>query len=187
MSGDKIVSSNIGKVEYKVQIMEDIKLEGDPNYPCIDYKLKGDYAKCIENEMLQENFKYLNCTPPWMTKDEDLWCNGKYELLDLETKYNYDGFLAEVGAGLVKVKKCLPPCKEKTYQATEMGLRRKTSKGLIIWFENEVDITKSSWKVDAVTIISNIGGFIGIGKEFLWLVILLLTILLSIIKQNILK
>ena len=93
-------------------------------------------------------------------------------------------YLADIGAGLVKTQNCLPPCKEKTYQATEMGLRRKTSKGLIIWFENEVDITKSSWKVDAVTIISNIGGFIGIGKEFLWLVILLLTILLSIIKTE---
>ena len=187
MTGDKIISSNIGDILYKIQIMEDIKLEGDPNYPCIDYKIKGEYAKCIEDEILRENFKYLNCTPPWMTENEDIWCKGKYELSESKNAV-YKRYLADIGAGLVKTQNCLPPCKEKTYQATEMGLRRRPGyKGLVIWFENEVEIIKSSWKVDALTIISNIGGFIGIGKEFFWLVILILsslTILMSIIKQK---
>ena len=40
MIGDKIVSSGIGMANYKVKIMEDIKIENDPQYQCIDYKVR---------------------------------------------------------------------------------------------------------------------------------------------------
>ena len=85
MLGDKIVSGEEGEyVIYKVQIWEDDKLVDDPVYPCIDYTIQGEYAECIEKEMLRKNSEFLNCTPPWMTENEDLWCKGVNTLQTIE-------------------------------------------------------------------------------------------------------
>ena len=81
----KIVSGEEGEyVIYKVQIWEDDKLVDDPVYPCIDYTIQGEYAECIEKEMLRKNSESLNCTPPWMTENEDLWCKGVSTLQTIE-------------------------------------------------------------------------------------------------------
>ena len=55
----------------------------------------------------------------------------------------------------------------------------------MISFEQEVEVTKSSWNIDARTLLSKIGGFIGISKNFLWLILLLMssiTVLISHLK-----
>ena len=52
MLGDRLVSSNDGYMVYKVKILEDSNIEGDPKYPCKDYKIIGEYAKCLENEII---------------------------------------------------------------------------------------------------------------------------------------
>ena len=174
MLGDKLVSSKDGYMVYKVKILEESNIEGDPKYPCKEYKIMGQYAKCLENEVIKEHSKFINCTPPWMTKNEDLWCKGKYKR---ENMRDYGTFLDKIGISEIKLDKCQVPCRVKRYQATEIGLKMKRTNlgGLKIWFENEVDVTKSLWAIDEKTLISNIGGFTGIGKEFLWLIILMLS------------
>ena len=56
--------------------------------------------------------------------------------------------------------------------SVKITIRGNSDKGFIIRFENEVEIIKSSWQLDEITFLANIGGFIGVGKEFLWLVIM---------------
>ena len=90
-----------------------------------------------------------------------------------------------VGVSEIKLDECPVSCKVKRYQVTEIGLRRKDARGLILWFGKEVEVTKSLWQIDEKTLISNIGGIIGIGKEFLWLIILMLSsfsVLITIIN-----
>ena len=62
--------------------------------------------------------------------------------------------------------------------------------GITITFERDVDITRSSWKIDSKSLISKIGGFIGISKNFLWLIILFISsagVLLSHINVNVVE
>ena len=47
----------------------------------------------------------------------------------------------------------------------------------MISFEQEVEVTKSSWNIDARTLLSKIGGFIGISKNFLWLVDIIIDVI----------
>ena len=170
MLGDKITAStHNGIVEYKVKILSEENLEGDPKYPCSDYKIKGEYAICRENEMIKQHSHFLNCTPPWMTENENLWCNGEYELLQGD-RLNYIRFLddiikSEANSG------CLQPCKVNRYLAKQIGvtLKNDTTRGLRIRFEKEVDINVSAWTIDEGALIAKIGGFIGICKNFLWL------------------
>ena len=120
--------------------------------------------------------------------DEDLWCKGKYILKEnFKMGTHYGPFLDKINISELKLDKCPVPCKVKRYQATQIGLTRKSFGGMKIWFEQEVDVTRSSFQIDEKTLLSNIGGFIGVGKEFLWLVILLLssfTVLMSYIKEQ---
>ena len=170
MLGDRIAAStNNGIVEYKVKIMSEENLEGDPKYPCSDYTIEGEYASCREIEMIKQHSQFLNCTPPWMTDDENLWCNGEYELLD--DHLNYIHFLDDIIKSEADPGSCLQPCKVKRYLAKQIGVTVKngTSKGLRIRFEKKVHINVSSWSIDEEALIAKIGGFIGICKNFLWL------------------
>ena len=185
MFGDEIKSSGSGQMNYKVKIKEDIRLENEPNFPCIDYKIIGEYAKCVENEMVSQTLQtFLNCTPPWMTHNEDLWCNQTHALKTsdvfgkLVTKadfFLYNNFLSDISASDADVGRCLPPCRVKTYQARKIGLRQSDNRGFIIRFDKDVDITMASWTIDPKSLLSKIGGVIGICKNFVWLIILFLS------------
>ena len=189
MLGDKLTSHDNGWMNYNVKIMEDVKLEGDPKYPCIEYKERGEYAKCLENEIVSKVLHFMNCTPPWMTDDDKLWCR-RGKAIQTSNAADYTAFMRDITVSQVKPEKCLVPCKMKRYLAKEIGLReRQNVKGLIIRFENEVDIIKSSWKMDVETLLSEMGGFIGLNKNFLWIITLSLStmgILCSNIKLKLL-
>ena len=109
-----------------------------------------------------------------MTDYENIWCKGKR---DMKTQTEqYFSLLRDISVSQASAGKCLVPCRMKMYQVKEVGLREIYNiRGLIIRFENEVDITKSSWKMDMETLLSEIGGFIGLNKNFLWILTLSLS------------
>ena len=202
MLGSEIISHNmgtsgemkkgVGLIDYKVKIMEEQKLANDPNYPCTNYKMKGEYSKCLEDEIVRQNFEFLNCTPPWMTNNEDLHCHGGINFKTSSHAYNYLRFINDISLSEGNPGRCSVPCKTKKYQAKAIGLKvnRNNMTGITITFERDVDITRSSWKIDSRSLISKIGGFIGISKNFLWLIILFISsagVLLSHINVNVVE
>ena len=89
-------------------------------YPCIDYKI-GNYAECVENEMIQKVLSFMNCTPPWMTDNDILWCEGKR---DAKTHTEqYFSLLRDKSVSQASAWKCLVPCRMKIYHVKEVGLR----------------------------------------------------------------
>ena len=162
---------------YKIQIKEYIHLESDPKFPCKDYLIKGEYANCVDRAIIKENQKYLNCTPPWMTNNENLWCKGRREFNSTMTADKHFRSLQRIGMPEVKPKDCLAPCRVRTYKAFEIGFRKwkNSNKGVTMWFENEVKISKTSWQMDKITVLSKIGGYIGISKNFLWVLIVIIS------------
>ena len=182
MLGEKIFvrdnTDNV-RVHYRIKIVENIKLEGDPNYPCIDYEVEGEYAKCVENGMLKETLKFMNCTPPWMTSNENFWCHGNLTFRTEADCYDYVKFMTKSGfLNDVHLENCSVPCKVKRYKAIEfrtrdLGWNNKGRKGYKLWFEDDVEVIKSSWQLDELSLLSKIGGFIGTTRSFLWLIILL--------------
>ena len=172
MMGDRIVSSNQGYMRYGVQIMEEDRLEGVPKYPCINYK-KDAYSKCLEKELVRQTFQFLNCTPPWMTENEDLWCKEKIKFESASSKLKFKNLLAGIIDSNYDNGECFEPCRVKRYIAKEMVLKEtKNVRGVMLKFSKEISITKSSWKTTWSTLISKTGGFIGINKNFLWIVTL---------------
>ena len=60
--------------KYTVRVLKFINQENDPHFPCKDYEYDGEYNQCVEDEYTRQTFELLNCTPPWMTDNQDNWC-----------------------------------------------------------------------------------------------------------------
>jgi len=177
MLGDGIDSGTHRIRNYKVKVSETENLEDDPKNPCIDYTNEGEYDACLQSEVLRQNSQFINCTPPWMTENEFLWCKEKYQFGSYELLLNYVGFLHDIGISDIDPGKCLTPCKTKIFLSKELGFKRNDDEsGVKIDFEKVVEITKSEFQVSPKILISGIGGFIGICKEFFWVLILPLTV-----------
>ena len=187
MLGHNLVSGpkHKGQFTYKVNIMEEERLESDTENPCINYKTNGEYAECIEDEMVRQNSYYLNCTPPWMTKKEELWCKGRHEIDENMGMKYYTQLIGKIVASEASTGKCFEPCKIKRYQVKKIGSkqRRDDLRGLTIYFGNKVKTTKSKLTITTRTLFSKIGGFIGVNRSFLWLIIMFLSTVGTLVSK----
>ena len=135
--------------------MEEERLESDTDNPCIDYKTNGEYAQCIEDEMVRQYSFYLNCTPPWMTNNEALWCKGRNEM-DENLGFKYLAHVWKIVTSEASSGKCPEPCKIKRYQVKKIGSkhRRDDLRGLSIFFGKKVKTTKSKLTIGTKTLFS---------------------------------
>ena len=60
--------------KYTIRILQKIHLENDPHFQCKNYNHVGEYNTCLEEEYTRQSLEILNCTPPWMTDNHDVWC-----------------------------------------------------------------------------------------------------------------
>ena len=67
-------SKQTGYKKYRIKLLEEIHLEEDPHFPCRNYEYDGEYNQCLEEEYTRQSVELLNCAPPWMTDDQDIWC-----------------------------------------------------------------------------------------------------------------
>ena len=174
MLGDKLTSKPgmDGLTTYIVEIEEEQHLEDDPNYPCIDYQIEGEYHKCLENEHMSKMLHFLNCTPPWMTENKQIWCKPGLQF-DMSQISEYLTFvLSDVGLSAADPGKCLTPCTSKRYFSKSLGLKEGEGKnGIEIVIERGVKIIKSEFQIGFKTLITRFGGIIGVSKNLLWIVI----------------
>ena len=178
--GDRIKmpeKDKIGQNFYTVKISEEVHLENDPSYPCIDYTRQGEYGKCLEKEYMEKILTMTNCTPPWFTKNEDMWCKGKPEFESEQKKVDFFEFISELLAGQADPGKCLVPCKNTKYFISESGFSGTAPVfvGLGLVFEKVVEKSLSELQIGARTLVTRFGGIIGVGKNLMWLIILLIS------------
>ena len=64
-------------------------------------------------------------------------------------------------------------------------LESKNLFGLTIVFDNVVEKTISNWQIEPVTLLTRIGGIIGVGKELLW--VMMITVSCITLVVNYLK
>ena len=70
--------------------------------------------------------------------------------------------------------KCLNPCKTSKYYIKDLGFISEEQKsGIIVNFDRKVEKTISELQIGTQTLITRFGGIIGVGKNLLWVIILL--------------
>ena len=69
---------------------------------------------------------------------------------------------------------CNSPCTKTTYKTRDRGADPYPFKTLDIAFDKTVDINHSKFSIDSYTFLTKLGGFIGIGRSLLWVLVSLL-------------
>ena len=175
--GDSITSSlgTQGTNYYKAKIKQEIYLEDSPQYPCIDYQEAGEYDQCLEEEKISQILTKLNCTPPWATDNKELWCGEAKAGTDETVDATYFLF-EEILMAQSDSKKCSVPCTKTKYFVNKIGFDRKDGKeGMFLIFDNVIEQTVSELKIGPKTLLTRVGGIIGVGKNLLWAIVFLFT------------
>ena len=175
--GEEIKRSERGLNGYRIKVTQEIHMEEDPKFPCKNYEYTGDYHQCLEEEFVQESLRLINCTPPWMTDNSSLWCENEIALEKDDVYFNYTYFIKRIQFGLKASKQCLLPCKVTKYDVKTIGFMEYPSPGFYLVFDDVVEKTVSSPQVTFLALVSRFGGIIGLGKNLLWIIILLLSTL----------
>ena len=105
----KALKSQLGYIQYDLEVHENQYLEDNRDFQCKNYK-PGEYNSCLSHQYIEQQLLILNCTPPWMTTKEDLWCQHLTGL-DQKKMERFDFFLSELILGRDKKGPCLPSCK----------------------------------------------------------------------------
>ena len=84
--------------------------------------------------------------------------------------------------GLSDSKQCSVPCTKTNFYVNKIGFERKASReGIILVFENKVEKRISELQIGPKTLLTRIGGIIGVGKNLLWLLVFFFTSIASLL------
>ena len=142
------------------------------------------YIQCLKKEYLKKEIELLACIPPWMTSSKDNWCTDLINTT-LENKRKISTHLNKVMKGKVSKGGCLPLCRSVWYKTTKIGHDEKDDRyGLYVEFHKEVILTSDNLSIEPMTLLTRIGGIIGVGKEFFWVIISMSSLLLILRKHT---
>ena len=167
-----------GHNTYKLKIYREVSLETDPNVQCIDYENPGDFDQCLKDEFTRQMGKFINCTAPWMTGNEEMWCRGEHasDLMDISFG-PYADFMNDLSFGQANHGLCLNPCKKYNYLSTALGfIASNDVKGVTLYFDRTIDETVSEFQIGFLTLLGRFGGIIGLTKNLLWIILLVMSI-----------
>ena len=70
------------------------------------------------------------------------------------------------------------------YVSTDIGKDSRNDRiGLFAQFDEDVEVNHIKLSVTTVTLITRIGGIIGVGKEFLWVIIFCITTMIGVFSK----
>ena len=77
--------------------------------------------------------------------------------------------------GIADFGPCYQPCKTMTFVSKYVGAEPFKSKAsaIFVHFEPKVSVAETKFLINEITLMTRIGGIIGVGKEFLWVILLL--------------
>ena len=175
-----------GSTVYRVEISQTVHMDNDPSYPCRTYSAPGEYHQCLEHDFVGQSLEMMNCTPPWLTSNKSLWCQDQLQLQ--QDVYDKFGFLVrELSFGDAISKNCPVPCLTSDYQVNPIGVLQNTAgegSGLMIKLDHNVKRTVSKPQIEFLALLSRFGGIIGLGKNLLWIVILMFTAMNLFARKN---
>ena len=139
-------------------------------YVCRNYKL-GEYDRCLEDEFSRQFIEIINCTLPWVSDSESLWCSNKIKISAANIG-RLNNLIDKILYGKADPGSCLSPCKMTSFEVEDIGFfSSQNYRGMAFAFADEVEVTTSKLQVGTKTLLTRVGGVIGVGKEFLWIIL----------------
>ena len=68
---------------------------------------------------------------------------------------------------------CYQPCKRMKFNSRRTRIDPRDDRiGIFIQLEEKVSVRETKFAIDGITLLTRIGGLIGVGKEFLWIFVI---------------
>ena len=107
----------------------------------------------------------LNCTPPWLVKDSNQWCDEHLEISQ-EIRSKLRILTGKVIEFTYTSTKCLNPCKSITFESKyDFMENMEDTFGVYIRFLDVVEVTRSDLLLKPLTMVGCLGGIIELGKK----------------------
>ena len=180
-----IISKNkTGYNHFRTSVSLERHVENDPSQPCRIYKMDFGYENCLEERYVSKVQNMLGCIPPWLSDNSSLWCNQTFENITDSNKNDIQNLLANILDGFADDGDCFSPCSKMTFNSRLTGFDpRKKKLGIFIQYEEKMKTVGVSFIINEITLLTRIGGIIGVGKEILWAIVFFIGLLkISMIK-----
>lgn len=167
--------SSTGYNNYRTIVSLERHVENDPSLPCRTYKKDFGYANCLEERYVSQVQSVLGCIPPWLSDNSSLWCNQIFENITGSKKKDIQFLLANILDGFADDGECFSPCSKLTFNSRLTRFDPRDDKlGIFIQFEEKMKTVGVSFIINEITLLTRIGGIIGVGKEILWAILFLI-------------
>ena len=178
----KTSETEAGYRRYMIKLRKETHLEGGKNFHCKNYD-RGEYEECLEEEYSRQCLDILNCTLPWVTENRDLWCEDNLQIASQKLG-SFLNLVDQILYGKTDPGPCLTPCTLTSYQVEQVGVYNDANnlRGIIIAFDDEVEVETSELQISAKTFLTRVGGIIGVGKEFLWMMLCAVSVVKLLVK-----
>ena len=157
---------------WQARISRSEHVEGDPLFDCAVYTKHSSYDKCIRKELEEVFIEELGCLPPLLSENLTRMCNRKFNVSLIKSN-NISSLFQHLFLRDMKFS-CKTPCTKSKYTTRFLAEAPHDFRGLDIVFDNTVDITRARFSIDEYTFLTKSGGFIGVGRTLLWILVSLL-------------
>ena len=160
------------RVLYKVE-HELLEMLNDKSEPCNENPIyKRD--NCVEGKIEKFLMKRYGCVPPFFENKENICTN---ETISKQVRKYWEYYARYY-------TKCTDRCKGMSVQATWMRNKEKSNSQAVLYFQRKVKVVKSYYAYSGLSLIAEIGGYIGL---FLGISINQITYLTSFIQERVQK
>ena len=132
--------------------------------------------------------KTFGCSPPYVSKNPALWCSKQQiDRKSLEQTESFSQITEALWKGYISQGQCLLPCQRTSFRIVKSGENFLVGEikgfGVHILFDKSVTVTKSHFSIDILTLLTRLGGAVGVGKEGWWIVMIMVNFCLSAFKR----
>ena len=158
---------------FRTRISRSEHVTGDPLFDCALYTEDNSFEDCIKKDFKKTFETTFGCQPPPFTDDIRNICNQKFnfspnETCEIEKRMEY-----LVSKNLSP--NCKFPCTKSKY-TTRFKSKTPywTGTAIYIVFDQALDVAQSRFSINSLTLLTRLGGLIGVGRTLLWILVSLL-------------
>ena len=137
---------------------------------CKDYAPEDNMFRCEERRTKEILLSFLGCLPPllnsWEEEYENLTCKSDLKLRGSRFNQYIDHYFRITASQL-----CPPPCSSIHYTAKIKNVERIYYTGVVLNFLDEVVEVEQRLQHNALSLLTTLGGHIGVCRTLLWALI----------------
>ena len=158
---------------YRVEVQQFNEQQEDQQVKCKFYGKNETFKQCVQDFVEEKYLKEFECVPPWFTENivyacneldsEQQWKNMSDLIFPtLDAKFLKVSISIQIPLFHLKSQDCLAPCTHLEINSREIRTIDSEKNGIKVIFDPTVRVFTSTQVMDLKSLISNVGGCLGL-------------------------